>query len=258
VEALRAGLRPGKRYTPTSTGLEAQLGGRVVVWEQPEDGVFYDCGVDVAEGASPGADWTVLSVWRRDTLVQVAECRIHLDPATLEFVDLVYWLCLCYNTAQMIPDITAGWANLLMNEMQARGFSNIWRRRRRDDAREASSNRLGFTFTHRDKNDLVTNAAALVRQGAVTVRSTILLDEMSVYLNLGVEEWGAAPGHHDDAITAAMLALRGARDEGGGRTALPVVPKEAKPEPWLSHDIAEDLRSDTALAMVDSSPWEAR
>ena len=206
-------LRPGKRMHPDSTGLKEFLGGLVEVWATPEDGVYYDLGCDCAEGRTYDADWTAIQVLRRDTLEQVAEARFHMDPASEEFTSLVYWLGMAYNAAQINPDITGGWGMALMSELQRRSYPNIWNWRRRDDARERVSTRLGFLYTKRDKAILVNTAVALVRRGGVVVHSEGLVEELRNFLNVGLDEWGPAPGYHDDLCSAYMLALLAARDE---------------------------------------------
>jgi len=203
LQGMRLEIRPGTRMTPTSTGLQEQLGGPVEVWEAPQPGLFYDAGVDISEGATEKADWTVVEVTRRDTLEQVAELRLHINPATPEFVDLVYWIGAAYNFAQVNPDITGGWGAYLLTELQRRSYPNIWHWRRRDDARERVSSRLGFIFTQRDKAILVSNAVSLVTQGGLRIHSQGLLEELRNYLNIGLNEWAAAPGAYDDAVCVA-------------------------------------------------------
>ena len=175
------------------------LGGPVEVWEAPQPGVFYHLGQDLAEGRTEQADWSVGCVVRRDTLAQVAQFRVHENPASTDFLDLVYWLGMTYNCAEINPDITGGWGNALLTELQYRNYPNIWRWRRRDDAKQRVSSRIGFLFTKRDKAHLVGNAVALATRGEVSVASETLLDEMRTYLNIGLDEWSAAPGQYDDA-----------------------------------------------------------
>lgn len=198
-------LRPGRRFNAESSGLKESIGGLIEVWALPEDGVYYKIGADPSEGRTYDADWTVLEVVRVDTLEQVAEARFHLDPASEEFTSLVYWLGMAYNAAEVNPDITGGWGVALMSELQRRSYPNIWNWRRRDDARERVSNRLGFLFTKRDKAILVNTTVALVRRGGIIVHSQQLVEELRHYLNIGLDEWGAAPGFKDDCLREGAL-----------------------------------------------------
>lgn len=237
-------LRPGKRAFVDVNGLKYSIGGPLEVWKEPIDGCFYDIGIDIAGGRTDTADWTVLEVVRRDTLEQVAEARGHWDPAGEEFLDLCYWTGMAYNRGQMIPDITGGWGHALLSDLQKRDYPNIWQWRRRDDARERVSNRVGFLYTRRDKALLVNNAVRTLQRESPTIYSAMLVDELRHFLTIGLDEWGASPGHYDDCVNAWCLALMGAIDEG--RRGAP----EVKPDPprWREkcayHNIDADLLDD--------------
>jgi hypothetical protein len=258
LTALKQGVRPATRMMPTSTGLEAMLGGPVDVWAEPEEGVFYDFGLDPAEGASDASDWTVGCVIRRDTLEQVAQFRLHLNPAAPEFFDLVYWLGMAYHGAQFCPDITAGWGHAVMREMMHRNYPTIWRWRHFDDAKGRASQKLGFLFTPQSKRTLVTTTVAALTAGHVTIHSEILWNELVEFLCLGLDQWGAAPGHHDDCVVAWMLAILAARGEQS--TLIPADPPVVATtigKPWAVHDVDADLPA-AALAWLDTSPWRIR
>ena len=257
LDAARGVRPPEFRALATSGGLEKMLGGPVEVWEAPQPGVFYHAGIDLAEGRTEQADWSVGCVVRRDTLAQVAQFRVHENPASADFLDLVYWLGMTYNCAEINPDITGGWGNALLTELQYRNYPNIWRWRRRDDVKQRVSTRIGFLFTKRDKAHLVGNAVALATRGEVPIASETLLDEMRTYLNIGLDEWSAAPGAWDDAVTAWMLALLSARDErtsSGAPLAPDEVPVARDPAKW--HNVDADLDDEEATALIRMAPWK--
>lgn len=259
IGCLDQQLKPGKRMEVSSTGLTESLGGLVEVWDRPQDGVYYDMGVDIAEGRTKEADWTVLNVIRRDTLRQVAQARFHMDPASPEFVQLVYWLGMVYNTAQIIPDITGGWGVALLSGLQRKSYPNIWQWRRRDDAKEKVSNRLGFLYTERDKTILVNTAVQLTRRGGLIVHSNDLVEEMRNFLNIGLNEWGAAPGHKDDCVNAWMLALLAARDEQPMDTPSDNEDDDKKRvmvPGYRIHDVASDLADESSGGgAIVLAPW---
>lgn len=237
-------IRPGKRHTPTSFGLKDNIGGYLEVWCEPQDGVFYDLGIDVAGGKDEKADWTVLEVLRRDTLEQCAEMRLHMDPASEEFLDLVYWTGMIYNRAQIIPDITGGWGHSLMNDLQRRSYPNLWQWRRRDDITERVSIRIGFHYTHKDRALLVTNGIRTLQREAPIIHSAVLIQEMRDYIQIGDEEWSARPGAHDDTLQGWLLANQASYDERRGPSPPKLeVPKPDRPE-WAYHDVDADLNAD--------------
>ena len=242
VSYIEAHLQPGQRYIPTSQGLQENIAGMVEVWQLPQQGVFYDIGVDVSQGATDKADYTAIEVIRRDNLRQVAEVRLHMDPSSEEFFDLVYWLGRAYNSGNMVVDITGGWGHALMSDLQKRNYPNIWQWRRRDDSKERISQRLGFYYTKRDKMWLVHNAVKTVQRERPAVHSPLLLSELRAFITIGIDEWAAAPGQHDDLCNAYMLAMLGATDERP-RSVEPL-PQNTKPaiaKPWAIQDVDADL-----------------
>lgn len=216
-------LRPGKRMTVDERGLHDMVGGAIEVWASPVEGVYYDIGIDVASGRGSDGDRTAIEVIRRDTLEQVAECVTVMDPASPEFADLIYWVGMVYNVAQLVPDVTGGWGWALLSMLQRRSYPNIWRWRRRDDANERISTRLGFLYTHRYKMELVNNAAQLIMQRHPKIYSSALYEELVGFLEVGVEEWGPAPGLCDDITNAYMLALMGSYDEDAVGQPMPLI-----------------------------------
>ncbi|MGL5936208.1 MAG: LAGLIDADG family homing endonuclease [Cetobacterium sp.] len=203
-------IRPGRTAWTGSEGLKFYLGGHLEVWAEPVEGAFYDIGIDPAGGKH---DYTVIEVVRRDTLEQVAEARGQWDPASQEFLDLVFWTGMIYNRAQLIPDVTGGWGHALMNDLQRRGYPNLWLNRRRDDTTGKVSNRAGFHYTKRDKSLLVTNAAQTLIRDKPRIHSQVLVQELRDFLTIGPDEWAARTGCYDDATNAYMLALLSATDD---------------------------------------------
>ena len=205
-----------------------------------------------------GVDWTVACVLRRDTLEQVAQFRAQIDPAEPAFLNMMYWLGMVYNVAQINPDITGGWGAALLSDLQRRSYPNIWHWRRRDDAKERISTRLGFLFTRRDKVVLVSNAVALMMRGGLVIHSQVLFDELANFLNIALDEYGPGPGFNDDAVSAYALALLAARDERyEWESPMPTQekPVDVVPE-WKTHDVDRDLRGeDEERGVIEMRPW---
>ena len=242
IEYMEHTLKAGIRHIPTSRGLQENIGGMVEVWEMPQQGSFYDIGVDVSGGQTDHADYTAIEVINRATLKQAAEVKLHIDPSSEEFFDLVYWLGRAYNSGNMVVDITGGWGHALMSDLQKRNYPNIWQWRRRDDAKEKVSTRLGFYYTKRDKMWLVHNAVKTVQRERPHVHSPLLLSEIRGFITIGIDEWSAAPGKHDDLVNAYMLALLGSTDERPHpMEALPPAENKVVAKPWAVHAIDEDL-----------------
>lgn len=263
--ALKAGLRPAKWMTATADGLRPAIGiSNLSVWAAPEPDVFYHMGVDPSGGDTSedkDPDWSVACVIRRDTLEQVAEFRVQMNPASQDFIDAIYWLGVAYNTAEINPDLSGGWGAALLTELQRRGYHNLWHWRRRDDAKERETQKVGFIANRRDKSILVYLAAGVVERGEAEIHSETLWDEMVNYMATGLEEW--AGREKDDAVFAWMLAVMAARDSSEGvsmprittpKTEAEKVAEQIEREPWKYHDIVNDL-ADTHPVLVNLEPW---
>ena len=119
------------------------------------------------------------------------------------------------------------------------------------------STRLGFLYTKRDKAILVNTAVALARRGGIVVHSDRLVEELRNFLNVGFDEWGAAPGYKDDCASAWMLALLSARDEridmpGSSDEDLALKKSVAS---IVRHDVDADLREEDPAPALAMRPW---
>lgn len=182
--------------------------GNLVIWEEPERGVPYDIGVDVAMGIE-GGDYSVASVIRRKDLKQVAEWHGHIDPVA--FAEPLRWLAIFYNEAQIAVEANSiGYAT---NGELAQSYYNLYRWRYRDEVGIKISNKTGWWTTERTKQMLVSYMRNLCIQQQVTVRSTNLMEELRGYTVDEKGKYGAAAGYFDDCVVAWSIALVAARDE---------------------------------------------
>jgi len=205
--------KTGVPHWPTPEGLVRDIGASLDIYSEAVDDRHYDIGIDPSGGRTEHSDFTAISVVDRQTLEQVAEARHHFDPASQEFLEFVYWLGKIYNNAQLIIDSTGGWGQALTTFLVSKNYPNIYQRRRLDDSKERISATMGFVFTNRSKRDLISQAVVFANHGEPKIHSEQLYKEISVYLQFGEDEYGAAPGYHDDLVTAWMLALLGASGE---------------------------------------------
>ena len=203
----------GVPHWPTPKGLVRDIGASLDIFSQPVDGRHYDVGIDPSGGRTEHSDYTAIEVVDRQTLEQIAEARHHFDPASIEFLEFVYWLGKIYNNAQLIIDVTGGWGQALTTFLAEKRYYNIYQRRRLDDSKERISATMGFVYTARSKRDLISQAVVFANRGEPKIHSEQLYKEISVFLQFGEDEYGAAPGYHDDLVNAWMLALLGASGE---------------------------------------------
>jgi hypothetical protein len=236
-------LRPGDFMNPSPDGLKSHVMGRIEVWETPQAGIYYTIGVDPALGATDDADFTGVEVIRCDTREQVAEGHFHWDPNTTEFIDFIEYLGLAYNRGAVIIDITGGWGQALLTQLQVRNYPAIWQWRVLDDVQQRVSNRGGFVYSRRNKVALVSYTDTIIRQRQPVIHSRTLWNEMRTFLRFNDDEFGASPGNHDDAVNAYMLAQYAAHDYQPYQSVSK--PKPAHDEPyvfeWATQDVEKDL-----------------
>lgn len=188
----------------------------IAVWQDPEKGVVYDIGVDVAVGARDAADWSVGEILRRDTREQVAEIHLHVDPKDLG--TQLYWLGMWYNQAQMIVEMNGpGFATHGQLVNLAYPYIYIWRRREKD-VPELSAYR-GWKTMHDSKELMVSNATHRFNHREVIIRSRLLWQECFNYVQPYPGKYQASTGH-DDAVEAWMIAIQGGEDETFGDDAV--------------------------------------
>lgn len=240
---LERHTKPGKLYHVDKDGIRELLGGHLEVWELPVDGCFYDFGVDPTGGRTEDANPAAGVVIRRDTLEQVAQIHGRFDPASEEFLNLVFWTGTLYNRAQIIPDITGGWGHALLKDLQQRSYPNLYQRPMPDDSKERLGQRVGFAYTKQSKKEIVTNAVKLVEREQPVLRSRLLLAELRSFLTIGLDEWGAGPGANDDLVNAYMLALFGATQERRSGAPEEFEERPRIIRPWAQHDVEADLRA---------------
>lgn len=245
LEGIDRDLCPGMMYTFDKDGPHRAFDGMVEVWRLPEDGCFYDIGVDQSGGETEKSDYSVMVVVRRDTLEQVAQCRGRFNPASTEFLNTVYWTGMVYNRAQIAVDKTGGWGHALIKDLQGKAYPNIYQQRVADSSDETITTRMGFSYSHGSKKHLVTNAVKLVTREKPVIHSDVLMDEMRNFLTIGIDQWGAGPGKYDDAVNAYMLALMSATEEGRLGKEAADDREETITKPWAQHDIDADLNEPT-------------
>jgi len=132
LRELRHEIRPPKRMAEVHAGpriLDAPQG-RLLVWDEPEQGKAYDIGVDVAMGqgrddSSDGdLDSSVACVLERGSNRQVAEWSSRaVDP--FELANVLFWLGKYYNTAQLAVE-TNGIGGGTNQQLSKMGYSNVY------------------------------------------------------------------------------------------------------------------------------------
>lgn len=225
LAATRGNLRPPRRFVEITPGpkiltMHTESGLRdcrmdlnyCAIWQEPEAGVKYDIGCDVAVGSNEANDWSVAQVLRRDTREQVCELHIHVDPKDLG--TMLYWLGLYYNTAQLIVEMNGpGFATHGQLASMAYPYIYIWRHRERDVP--TFSNYRGWKTQQDSKQLMLSNTVHRFNHKELIIHSRVLWDEMHDYVQIAPGQFRASIGN-DDAVVALMIAVQGGEDETFG------------------------------------------
>lgn len=225
LAATRGNLRPPRRFVEIAPGprlltVHTESGLRdcrrdlnyCAIWQEPEAGVQFDVGADIAVGSNEANDWSVAQVLRRDTREQVAEIHVHMDPK--DFGTLLYWLGLYYNTAQLIVEMNGpGFATHGQLASMAYPYIYIWRHRERDVP--TFSNYRGWKTQQDSKQLMLSNTVHRFNHKELIIHSRVLWDEMHDYVQIAPGQFRASIGN-DDAVVALMIAVQGGEDETFG------------------------------------------
>ena len=211
-----------KKESATRVNLAAYMTPRLVprekcgsqalwVWEEPVEGVNYVISVDPASGKTSG-DFTAIQVIRADTRAQVAEyCeRTEALPTAERAVLLASW----YNDALLSWEINGVGHAVSLGIMQTE-YWNLYQREQVESVNFEA--RFGWSTTIATKPIMVHVGIDIVRSKMAVIRSSRLLKEMRMFMELtkrapgstavvsGDENYkrvkvGAPPGEHDDLV----------------------------------------------------------
>ena len=219
----KANVLPPKRYAEVHSGPQIfdAPQGRLSIWKEPEVGIAYDCGVDVAMGLADDedakhGDASVACMIIRGSGEQVAEWSSRTtDP--LELATVLYWLCTYYNTAQLAVETNGGMGGATNAQLSKMGYSNSYIWRYRDEVVPRYTRKTGWETSIKSKPWLVGFAVHELLNDRVIIRSELLLREMENFVRKGPQEWEAVAGYHDDKVLAWMIAVLVSDDENFGR-----------------------------------------
>lgn len=245
--------------------LMASPKGSLKVWKEPERDTQYLIGADTGHGMKDG-DFSVGCVIDRDTSEQVAELTCRFDPHV--FADLLYCLGMHYNRAYMLPEANAvGQATISF--LIDRGYPNLGRRPTFDATTHTLQPKWGWQNTPAQKEVLVQTARGVLAEAWEQaqdapvhgiVHSDELLTELFEYAvdydpETGKASYSAPGRHHDDHVSAWMIALIARRDVLQLDAQMDEKPHRMTTHEWLWHDVREAL--DPEYVPKEEDTWEA-
>ena len=186
------------------------------VWELPEEGKKYVCGIDVAEGQDEG-DFSCIHVLKigygleyPDT--QVAEWHGHIDA--IEFARVCYIIGKAYNTAMLAIDAFGpgyGTQGIVMHQY---GYPEVYRWKHLDNITRLQSNKAGVWPNYKTRRTMIAVGIRWLRKGIWVVRSPRFLEEMPFFVKDEEDAKAEAlSGHFDDCIMASLYAIYAAHED---------------------------------------------
>lgn len=233
---------------------EPDAAGYLEVWEEPQDGVEYVVGADVAEGLAHG-DYSTAVVYRRDTGAHVALWHGHIDADLFgdELAMLGYW----YNEAVLAPEANNHGLTTI-TRLKHLSYPNIYRMMQLGKSTDKEQPRYGWYTSGTSKPLMIGHLQGAIRQMSLQTKSKRFVDEAFSFVRDDKGEMGAVSGKWDDVVMAAAIAQtvhattdydipapssgRGARDDGERKFGDPG---------WVHPSVAEDRRKQR-----QSEDWE--
>jgi hypothetical protein len=182
-------------------------GGRLWVWEEPEEDATYYIGADVAYGIE-GGDFSCAQVikvgYGTAPDVQVAEWHGYISPTPFARVlaALGYW----YNNAEISPECNDVGKTTAHELFRVLDYPNLYRWKHLDKIKNYFTDWYGWETNHKSRGFIINKMREAVDEGTIILRSELLIDQM---MEFGAEEEGArfeGQGVHDDRVMAIMIA----------------------------------------------------
>jgi hypothetical protein len=186
------------------------------IWELPDPSAEYSIGVDVAEGLSGKADYSVIFVTKvspngRNPDEQVAMWRSNtVDP--IQLAGPINWLGRMYNEALVSIEVNKYDSCFNCVRMQYL-YPNlfVWKHY---DSKNPMSNKLGWVTNLRSKPMLWQTSVRWLRARKWIIRSDIFAHEMKRFQKDDYDDQRASAerNFHDDVLIAGMISLFCAHD----------------------------------------------
>lgn len=209
LEEITYGIEKRVTFQPSEKG-------SLALFRRPQPGKEYVAGMDVAEGidandgdGEPDSDFSVCSVFERDTGDQVARLRVRMQPAP--FGAYVYHLLRWYNNAGLVPKANGPglWA---ITEITNRGYpaSRIYHRKQRmDQDPQTRADDIGWKTSSVTRPMMLSALDRALRELAISIHDPVSVQELMTFVIKPNGKPEASRGNHDDTVIANALAVIG-------------------------------------------------
>tara|TARA_B100001094_G_scaffold330316_1_gene395239 strand:+ start:2961 stop:4712 length:1752 start_codon:yes stop_codon:yes gene_type:complete len=195
------------------------LGGNWRVYDEPEHDSKYLISVDTCtgedqqmQGLAADPDFHSVQVWRAPfedwhgdwhvaRLVAVHHSRLDIGVLAQEVEGAARW----YGGAFIVPEVNNSGLALLKYLLEM-GLS-VYRRRKVNDSSGMVEKSFGWSTDKITRKTVIDHMAAELMEGNFDIPDKDILHEMKVFVVNDRGKPTAAPGHHDDHVLAAAIAL---------------------------------------------------
>jgi hypothetical protein len=187
----------------------------LLVWKDPEPGMDYVLGVDVASSAGPRSDYSCVVVLAARTLAQVAcwHGRVDPDELAVEAARLGFY----YNCGTIGVEVNSRGLMTARSLADRVYYPNLYHRRKLDEYTGKWKQDLGWYTSRRTKSLLIDDLVGALREKETTPRDLSFLEECRVLVRDPKGSVMCPSGNHDDRVIAYGIALQVQRAVGEGR-----------------------------------------
>lgn len=172
IEAIQANPPTTHNDTPT-VRLQELFRDELVVYREPEVGMQYVIGADVAEGLED-RDFSHLKVLT-PTGFECAKWHGTVDPDL--FGEIIDQVGRSYNNALVAPEVNNMGAST-RDKLKQLGYPNIYTQTVKEQQGEKTTKRLGWRTTEISKREMLSNLMAAHRDGTIQINDVETLEEM--------------------------------------------------------------------------------
>tara|TARA_R110002167_G_scaffold69523_1_gene195799 strand:+ start:546 stop:2288 length:1743 start_codon:yes stop_codon:yes gene_type:complete len=193
--------------------------GTVEIWEHPKQGCDYLISIDTCTGEdqqvtgiTADPDYHSAQVWRRayrdhngveqDTAL-VALHHSRLDIAYL--AEEVANLSILYGKCITVPEVNN--CGLALVKYLIEYGVPVWQRKRMSQVTKMIEKSYGWNTDRATRKTILDHMATLVLEERLDIPSEKVIEEMKTFVTNSSGKPEAAPGHHDDHVLAAAIAL---------------------------------------------------
>lgn len=211
--------------------------GYVSIWKEPEDGMEYSIGADVAEGLVSG-DFSAAYVGNSE-FDFVARWYGHIDPDLYgeELVKLGKY----YNYAYLgVENNNHGLTTL--KSITKKEYWNVYHMKSFDKFSDTTTQKIGWNTNVRSKPLMIDKLSEFVRERYIGIFDDLLISEMFTYIIEDNGKTNAQAGCHDDTVMASAILLQ-LLLEGFGENYVPEIPIDQRGRAG-SREIVDELFED--------------